>query len=206
MARSAVATENFSGTLGNFTQVNPTWADLAITSGVVHGDATGADSGGEVGAAVYSGAGTFSNDQYSSLVIGGLSWQSLAFNIGVIVRASTDTNANRDYYQVVVASDQAGPNYTTILSKVVNGTRTQLHSASAAWANGDRIELEAEGTTIRVMKNGTALGGSFTQTDSALSTGKPGIAGSGDSTHISGDDWEGGDLTSGDTLMAQGLC
>lgn len=192
MARSLIASDAFAS-MANFTQVNPNWGNVTAASGTITGSFSGSDAAGEVQAAVWSGSGTFSNDQYASLAIVGLAFLGSSDGIGVIVRSSTDTNGSRDYYQVFIAADSAGPNYTTIFSKVVNGTRTQLHSASSAWANGDRVELEAEGTSIRVCKNGTALGGSFTQTDASLSTGKPGVCASG--VTVTADDWEGGDIT-----------
>lgn len=207
MSRSLIASDAFAS-MANFTQVNPNWGNVTAASGTITGSFSGSDAAGEVQAAVWSGSGSFSNDQYSSLVIVSLSFLTLSNGVGVIVRSTTDTNGSRDYYQVFLASDSSGPTYTTIFSKVVNGTRTQLHSAAAAWANGDRIELEAEGTTIRVCKNGTALGGSFTQTDSSLATGKPGVCASGNV--VTADDWEGGDIVAAggaaaSTLMLMGI-
>ena len=146
--------------------------------------------------------GSFTDDQYSSLVISALAFQSAPYGHGVIVRASADVDSSntstRDYYAVAVQNSTGGPTYPTVLYKVVNGTATTLHSASVVWAVNDRLELEVEGSTLRVCKNGTALGGSFTQTDTALTTGKPGVAmAAGGSSSILGDDWEGGNITSG---------
>jgi hypothetical protein len=129
-----------------------------------------------------------------------LTFQSIGYYIGVAVRCSADTDGARDYYALIVSSDAAGPNYTTRLIKIVNGSATTLHSASVAWASGDTVELEVEGTTLTGMKNGSALGGSFTQTDTSLTTGKPGILGATDTdTSATGKNWVGGNLTAGDS-------
>lgn len=190
MARVSVATADGTS-VANFTQLNSAWGSISVGSGVF--SCSSSNTANE-GAAVWSGAGSFSDDQYAEITIGGLSFLSGDFAIGVICRASTDTGAGRDFYFAYVAADSGGPNYTTVLGKVVNGTRTVIHSAANAWANGDKISLEVDGTTLRVHKNVTALGGSFTQTDTALTTGKPGIIANGSSP--TGDDWVSGTLSS----------
>jgi hypothetical protein len=198
MARTLIASDDFNrASIGaNWTQltagVNGSMAINASTE--VYAPNTGAN--GFRSSARWAGAGTFSNDQYSSLEITLLQNFATDYSIGVIARASADVDANRDYYEAVVLADSAGPNYTTVLAKVVNGTFTSLHSAANAWTVGDRIEIECEGTTIRLCKNGSPLGGSFTVTDSAIASGKPGIMGAGGATVARGDNWQGGDLTS----------
>lgn len=197
-ARTSVATDNFNRSTGlgsNWTQLNPNWGNIQIEAD--NDDVRGGSSGGEHQAARWNGAGTFTDDQYASLVVTTLAFQSDNYSIGVICRGSADIDANRDYYEAVVYPDSSNENRTTALNKYVNGTKTQLHSGIVAWSSGDKIELECEGSTIRVMKNGTALGGSFTQTDTSLTAGKPGIAAASDADNqASGDDWEGGNLTS----------
>jgi hypothetical protein len=192
--RSPVATEAFGGTMGNWTQTYPFWGSMTITSGVVHGSST--ENVANAQSAVWSGSGTFSSDQYASMTASGLAWTGANLSIGVMCRSTTDTDGSRDNYHLIVIDDDS-TNRTTYLVKVVNGTRTVLHSATVAWVDTDEIEIECEGTTIRGMRNGAALGGSFTQTDSALSSGKPGITGAGAAGGPSGDDWVGGDLTAG---------
>lgn len=193
--RTSIATDDFNrASLGaNWTNLNTDWSSVRISSSTFI-DCSGAGAISSQGAAaVWAGSGTFTNDHYSSIVVNGLSFLSSDYRIGVIVRASTDTNGARDFYGFEVAADSGGPTYTATLYKIVNGTYTALNSAAITIANGDRLELEAEGTTLRGCKNGTPLGGSWTQTDSSLSTGKPGVAGSG--TSINGDNWDGGSLT-----------
>lgn len=203
MSRQAIATDNFNRA-GPALGAN--WATLNNLAGddmkiVASARVTGATSGSARAAARWIGAGSFTDDQYSSIVITALGNVSTSYSIGVICRASGDTDTVRDFYEVLVLSDSNGPNYTTQVNKVVNGSRSALDSTSRAWAVNDRVELECEGTTIRAMKNGVTF---FTTTDSALTTGLPGIAGSNDQvdTNSTGDDWEGGNLISapGDTV------
>lgn len=197
MSRSAVATDDFNRA-GPALGAN--WAnlyssgigDVVIGGSDYIGNNVGSDTG-EGAAARWVGTGTFADDQYSSLVLENLSWQSGLTHVGVICRASADTEGDRDFYWAAVVYDGAGPSYRTEFGKIVDGTRTEFHTASVSWANGDRVELECEGTTIRVLKNGTALGGSFTTTDSAIASGKPGVCASG-TPSARGDDWEGGDI------------
>lgn len=201
MARTSVATDNF-----NRASLGADWAQLCSyngtisTTGSTYIYASGYTTPGLTGAMRWVGAGTFTDDQYSSLVIGVLAYENVNINMGVIVRASADNDSTsalntRDFYGVSVCLDAGGPNYTTVLYKVVNGTVTSLNSGSASWAVNDRIELEVEGTTLRVCKNGTALGGSWTVTDSSLTTGNPGVAmSSGGNASFYADDWEGGNL------------
>jgi len=207
MPRSQVASDNFNReSLGttDWTQLNSGFCLMQIRSSTLL-ETSHEQSLDGAGAARWVGAGTFSNDQYAELKINTLPALTTNSFIGVICRASADTDANRDYYFAVVSSDGSGPNYTTVLGKVVNGTRTTLYSATNAWAVNDLISLEVEGSTLRLCKNGTALGGSFTQTDTALTTGKPGITGSGvATTGPSGDDWTAGDMTTGTNVALSG--
>lgn len=194
MTRIVVATDNFNrASLGaNWANQNPNWGTVQ-TSGSTVFTANASNTNNEA-IARWVGAGSFTDDQYSEVTIGGLTFLSASFAVGVIVRASADTNGDRDHYFAEVQADSGGPTYTTVLGKVVNGTRTELHSAAVAWADTDKVSLEVEGTTLRVCKNGTALGGSFTQTDASLSTGLPGILANGSAP--TGDDCEVGNLSS----------
>jgi hypothetical protein len=200
MARTSVATDNFNradgyGLGANWTGRNVSASGtLSIASNKANGSAartydnTSADS--------WSGAGSFTDDQYASVVISGLAVQTTSYGIGVIARAS-GTDGSRSFYGAYVASDAAsGGNQTTYLFKIVSGTATSLYSTTHSWSNGDRVEIECEGTTIRLCKNGTPLGGSWTVTDSSITTGAPGIAGGG-SAVAQGDDWEGGNIGAG---------
>lgn len=181
----------------NFNRAGPAlganWAGLvdtlvgAITisaSTVFVGVASDADS-----AARWVGAGNFGNDHWSSAVFAETDFGATGYAIGVIARASADTDANRDYY-----FHRANSNDTSEFGKTINGAETIFNSGAVTWSDGDRVEIEVEGTTIRACKNGVPIGGAFTVTDSALSTGLPGILAQGDSAVATGDDWEAGNF------------
>jgi hypothetical protein len=194
VTRVLLASDNFNRADGDpgtdWAQLNSDFGTLVIATNQIIG--SNAASGNERPAMRWVGAGTVLADHCPSIEVSALSFQGANFFIGVIARASGDVNAARDFYAAFVASDSAGPNYTVSLIKVVNGTTTVLNSASIAWSVGQRIELEVEGTTLRVCKDGTPLGGSFTQTDTDLATGVFGVTG----THSScpGDNWNGYNL------------
>ena len=200
MARSSVATDDFNRAgpaLGaNWTTMNASASgDIVISSStVVNGSF--ARTYDNTSAARWTGAGTFTNDQYASVVIGGLAVQSTSYGIGVMCRGS-GADGTRAYYGAYVVSDAAsGGTQTTVLFKIVAGAATALNSGSASWANGDRVDLECEGTTIRLCKNGTPLGGAWTVTDSDISSGAPGVIGGG-TTVATGDDWDAGSMGAG---------
>lgn len=191
--RTPVAAENGNAALSgsNWAQLNTDWGTVQSGSGVI---SCSASNGDNEGAARWIGAGTFTDDQYAEITLGGLQVLNANFSIGVICRSSADANGARDFYFAQVqATDSGAGVYTSVLGKYVNGTRTELHSASTAWADGDEVSLEVEGTTLRLCKNGAALGGSFTQVDTSLTTGLPGIVANG--SLPTGDDWVGGNLS-----------
>jgi hypothetical protein len=194
MARTLIASDAFSGTLSNWTQTNSIWGSLAISSGQITSN-SGSMVNDSTPSMRWTGSGTFTDDQYSSLTIKAFAFLDINYGLAVTVRNSTGADGAQDYYGAAVHGDGSG-NYTTRLFKVVNATYTSLYSASMAWATNDVLSIEVEGTTLRLCKNGTAVGGSYTLTDSSLSTGVPGIAGQGGNTMM-GDDWEGGNITAG---------
>lgn len=211
MARTPVQNDNFNrSSLGtsNWAQLNTAAAgDITIYSSTVFGNQYGLQATEQRGAARWIGAGSFSSDQYSEITLVSIINVNVDSSLGVIVRASADTGTGRDYYEaVVVANGASGANHTTHLCKYANGTRYVLNSAQQVWANGDKLSIEAEGSVIRLCRNGTPLGGSWTVTDdgssyggAVLSGGQPGVTASSASGAglIEGDDWEGGNLSSG---------
>lgn len=192
--RTSIATDNFNrGSIGsNWTQLNSVNGTMTtVNTDDVMGSATSGGNGGQ--AAVWGGSGTFTDDQYGTIVIATLPNVADGYSMGPTCRSSTDTGSNRDYYYVYVVAAGSGPNYTTTFGKIVNGTNTTFDSTARAWSVGDRIEIECNGSTIRALKTGTAF---FTQSsETSLTTGKPGILGSGGTGTTYGDDWEGGNLT-----------
>jgi hypothetical protein len=196
MARTPVATDDFNrASLGttNWTQINSFNGSITIFGSVRVGGSSAQPPAGAM--AAEWDADTFADDQYALIVIDALGHVSRNQNIGVILRASADTDGDRDYYYVAVGGDTFGTTEETTFGKIINGTDTQFaQSTTPTWSTTETIELEAEGTTLTVLKNGTALGGSFTTTDSDLTSGFAGIIGAG-GDNVTGDDWEGGDIT-----------
>jgi len=198
MARTAIATDNFNR--ADAPGLGPNWGNVgqfATSSGVMRINASINIYGGGGGpsAARWVGAGAFTADQYSSLVLTGTG-TDFSY-VGVIARASADQDAARDYYLYRMR----GIFGTTDLVKCVNGVETTLSAtpATLTWVDGDRIEIECEGTTIRGLQNGVVR---HTATDSSLTTGAPGVFGA----HVSvvppfGDDWEGGNITAGSLIF-----
>jgi hypothetical protein len=206
MGRTAIATDDFTGdgpALGaNWANLNTNWVTVSKTGGIVYGAQTGSPTGSTEGAARWVGAGTFTDDHYSSIVLTNLTNNGTDYVMGVCVRATAGTDSTRDYFLAFVVHSGGGPTYTTKLAKIVNGSYTEIHSASVTWTATDRLELEVSGASgsivLTVCKNGTALGGSFSQTgltEAALTSGgAPGVIATGTSA-IQGDDWEGGSYT-----------
>jgi hypothetical protein len=204
-SRTSVATDAFAystGALhtvsgGNWAQAGDTgWGAMEVTSGTIFGSATAGQS--VASAARWTGAGSFTDNQYAKIVVpivtnGG----DNNSNIGVACRASGVDGTRSFYYAWVTANFVSDPNRTVQTGKYVSGTHTQQHSANFAFAAGNTIEIECNGTTITVLKDGVALGGSYTWTDSDITTGKPGVTGMGNNAAtVSGDTWEGGNLDS----------
>lgn len=192
--RSAVATDDFNrASLGtDWEQTNPLAGSIAINASTeFYGPNALGDDNRQ--SARWVGAGTFEDDQYSEVTITLLENLDTDYGVGVCARMSAETDGSRDHYSAFVCSG-AGPTYTTNFGKILNGAYTSFTSSAVAWSVGDKISIECEGTTIRLCKNGTAIGGSFTVTDSSLTTGVPGIQASGANTVARGDNWEGGSL------------
>jgi hypothetical protein len=202
MTRTAVATDAFGSSLSaNWTQINTAAGSISTSSGKVLGAGT---FGFASGPAAYYNASSFSTEQYASIVLSAVT-DLVSFNYsgGVICRASTDTDGNRDFYAAGIALFYSGGNPYTRVFRVNNAGLTDLYSdASVAWTNGDALSLEVTGTgatvTLTVCKNGAAIGGNFTIADTdanRLTTGRPGVFFTG-TTNPLGDDFEAGDITS----------
>jgi hypothetical protein len=194
MARTSIATDNF-----NRASLGSDWAQLnngnagaiSIDSSIRIKGQYASQPTDQHAMVRWVGAGTFTDDQYSQVkLVNPLDNVGANYRHGVIVRASADTDSTRDCYEAYIAQDSV-TTPTTYLAKWVNGTRTGLYSATQTWAANDTISLEVEGTTLRVCRNGTPLGGSWTVTDSSITTGLPGVS----ATHgCYSDDWEGGNM------------
>lgn len=197
MARSVIATDNFNRAGPG---LGADWAQLNAGDGsVIIVGSTHIEQNFD-GVARWVGAGTFTDDQYSSLKLTTVPDGGQGGLFGVVARASADTGAARDFYLVEVSDDDV-----LTIKKVINGTQTTLESLAAQeFAAGTRIEIEVEGTTIRALKDGTVLLTATGQTE--LTTGKPGVRAMTDtSPNWEGDDWEGGNLTAAAAVIPRTL-
>ena len=122
--------------------------------------------------------GAFSENQFSEMILSPLTSGSY---VGVAVRAQAGAHSGYGAY--------SDTNNVKIIKRVA-GTETVLYTGTA-FADGDRIRLEMVGTTLTLKQNGAVI---TTVTDSAFSTGRPGIIGHGNATGARGDDFYAGSL------------
>ena len=191
-----VATDDFNrASIGsNWTGTNQLENEITIYSSTKCTGATANTSSNRMHG-YWSGTGTFSDDQYSQIVVTGVSEITASYSVGVGVRNSTDTGANRDGYWFEFQED-SGTAKTTRILKVVNGSVTQLSTTTINWADGDTMRLDIIGSDLKAYRNDTLIS-ALNVTDTALTTGKPGITGSGGSSGPWADSWVGGDVTAG---------
>jgi hypothetical protein len=177
-------TDNFSGTLANWTNVTGATASLAITTGQVE------STHPSTPANMYYNADTPPADQYAQLVLKTPIDSISDEGFGPAVRIATGAQTE---YMV-----QSNANETRCY-KVVSGGFTQLGSDGAAGANTDLIKLSANGTSISTDKNGSTIIGPTT--DSGIASGRYGIwSWNSGSVDILADDWEGGDFAGAPTF------
>lgn len=134
----------------------------------------------------------FPADHYSQVVITVTGAAGSGPGVGVTVRMATGQN----YYRI--ALDHAATSNCQ-LGKQVAGTFTSLGIMTKAFSDGDTLYLEMQGTQPVSKLNGTAFGS--WSTDSALASGRPGIAYSSLVTSFSLDNWEGGDFAAGGAVQ-----
>lgn len=143
---------------------------LTIASNQAAGSSSGAADCGSLWT-----ADSFPNDQYSQATfIAEQTW----WGTGIITRGST--TAQTCYYAVF----QSGAVY---FSKFVNGTFTDIGSASMSISSGDVMRLTSIGTTHTVYRNGTQVA---QWTDSSIASGSAGIYCGGPNSIA--DTWSGG--------------
>jgi hypothetical protein len=131
-------------------------------------------------------ADTFASNHYSQARIsqrGNLSY------CGILVRGTSS-----NYY--LFYTDDSDARY---FGEIVGGSFTAF-ATSTPLAVNDVMRLEADGTTIRALINGTLW---TSVTDSSHSGGSAGIASYDNITSTRVDDWEGGNLTSDQNITAQ---
>lgn len=147
-----------------------------------------ASTGGTECCARWSGD-SFTSDQYARVT----AVAPFGYSVGPAVRAQSGVASWYGAYSY------AGDEY---FYKVIGGVYTEFLVSADDPASGVVVELQAEGSTLRVYYNGALK---FTQTDSSLSGGAAGLAGYGDNATARGDDWEGGNLGAGSLTVGAGL-
>jgi hypothetical protein len=134
----------------------------------------------------YWNADTFSNNQYAQFT---LVAAASGGAIGVATRMAAGANTAYGYIKDSGTSDRA-------FFKRVAGTFTEFGYAASGTAVNDVFRLEANGTTIRPIRNGstdTGVGGAVT--DSAIASGAAGLVSNTTTvTTTRGDNWEAGNL------------
>lgn len=191
MARTLVASDNFDrASLGaDWAQLNAGNAGSITIGASTYAVGAGGAAENLVACARWVGAGTFSDNQYAKATVQNLGFFGNNYWVGVIVRASADTDNARDFYAAVVCDD-GGSNRTTRLGKTVNGTWTLIASTVLTWASNDTIAIEVEGASLRVYQNDAEIA-ALASTDSSLTTGKPGAI---CAEALRLDNWESGDV------------
>jgi hypothetical protein len=135
-------------------------------------------------------ADSFDDDQYAQLVLSAVG-EDTWIGPSARVAASATTGYLIDCRSKVGATSK-------YLSKLVAGSWTTLASSTNSYSVSDLIRLEAEGSTITPLVNGSEDTDLGAQTDSAITSGSAGLAGYGKFAPVSrGDDWEGGNLAAG---------
>lgn len=179
------ATDNFNrASLGaNWTQRRSFDGDVLIVT------STHAQGGFPDAQATWN-ADTFPDDQYAQAKLA--AWGTVyAQWAGPVVRmtGSKPTSTDTRSFYAYEAYDGGGATEHRI-RKLVSGTQTVIWSeATTAFANGDTLRLEVQGTTLRAYRNGSLV---RTETDSSLTSGEAGVTAGAD---VGLDDFEAGALT-----------
>jgi hypothetical protein len=177
------ATDNFNRADAN--PIGGNWSTvqglnaLQLQNNSVNGSVNNTDN------AAYWNADSFANDQYSQI-----KKLTTSSDHGPLVRVATNNCYMADVYSTGID-----------IWKYVAGSWTQLGSTiSITLAANDVLKLSATGTTLEIFQNGTSRG---TRSDSELATGSAGIWAYNNYTNINVDDWEGGNVSGGATLVPQ---
>lgn len=139
---------------------------------------------------------SFSSDQYSQMALSSLSGTNDQTGLGVCVRCdTTNLGGGAAYINMYYAVVNTKASLNVTVSKFVADTYTMLSQRTQAWTDGDILRLEAQGSTLRVYRNGTQMGADIT--DSSISVGAAGVAHGASFATGFGDNWEGGDIAAG---------
>jgi hypothetical protein len=162
---------------GNWTTCSGQGGLRLLTTAIAHID-SGTDG------CIYYNAVTPNNDQYSQAVMTRGSDTTAGNGSGMCVTVRQATGAN-SLYDVCV---NAAATLNVTLAKRVTGSYTAIWSRTATFADGDILKLSVTGTTLKVFVNGVQVGAD--STDSALTSGRCGIAYSSNSVGATADSWE----------------
>lgn len=129
----------------------------------------------------YSGT-TWPDAHYSKIkVTAGTGGAGSGF--GVSVRCAT---GSRTHYRLVINGDGEWE-----LLEFSGGSSAALLSGTTTYSAGAYLELQANGTTLTCIYNGTTLNST---TDATITAGQAGLSYSSNISGCSGNDWEGGDF------------
>lgn len=180
---TALATDNF--TRANSTGMsNASWTTASganASANIVSNEA--ACISGDICSNYYSGF-VWQNAQYVKCVIGSVVETVTDNGAGPMARMATGAQTG---YLV------QGNTHETRLYKAIAGAFTQLGSDGPAVTTGDVLEIDANGTSLTVFKNGTAICGTPV-TDSSITSGNAGFWLSSPGQQISIDNWDAGDF------------
>ncbi len=127
-------------------------------------------------------AGSFNVNQYAEITLSTLSG---AGYIGVAVRTQTGAHSGYGAY---------ANNQDVKIVEWSGGSVTSTHYTGSAYSPGDILRLEISGTTLTLKKNGTTV--TTVSDEATYSSGRPGLAGYGNTSNTNGDSWYAGSLAS----------
>lgn len=187
MSRSLVASDDF-----NRAALGANWSSVGESPMVIDSSTKfRASHFGLTGLMKWVGAGSFTDAQYSSVLVTGLVNEGAGKGIGASIRV-TGTDPTENCYFAYVESDAgSGGTHTIILGKVINAAVTSLTTTTAVVTDDvSTIEIEGEGTALRAYVSGVQV---LSTTDADLATGIPGGYARSNVSNF-GTSWEGGNL------------
>ncbi len=183
------ATETFTDTDGTVLTTHSASWSLLVTATTIIITSNAARASTAATAPHYWNADGFANNQYSQARFAAV--DTATGTVYVLARA-TGLDSTRTYYFWKLA-DTGSTAPLHVLGKVINSTSTTLFSDTVGIVLNDIFRIEANGTSISGLINGSAY---TTQTDSAIVSGSAGIStGLGNAGVPRLDDWEGGNLS-----------
>lgn len=196
LSAATLATDNFN----RADQSNMTnWLNTADHWQVVSNTSTPTSFGSDA-LSVYDGSVSWPADQYSQAKLTVTSTLGGGRGPGVVVRAVT---TGPSYYRAVL--DHAASNNVEV-GRMVSGTYTVLTNRTTTWVDGDVLRLEVTGTgasrVLKIFRNGTQLGADIADASGGIdAANRPGLGFSSSVTSASADDWEGGSMAAGGTVV-----